>query len=1182
MRLLHISNGSFSLVERVGNDIPRYAVLSHTWGSDDDEVSSGDLMVGVCEYKPGWHKIKFCGQQAAKDGLDYFWVDTCCIQKISSAELTEAINSMFHWYQDAARCYVYLSDVSKKESAEDGGRTWASAFRDSRWFSRGWTLQELLAPRSVEFFSVEGTRLGDKKSLKNVLQDITGIDSDALQGIPLSRYSIPERMSWAAGRETKRPEDAAYSLLGIFDIHMPLIYGEGQHKALKRLQKELEGDYSTRLPIAVGASFDSHMQEHNAKCLADTRSDLLHHISNWAIDRTSKPIFWLNGMAGTGKSTVARTIARSFADQNQLGASFFFKRGESQLGNATRFFTTVATELMASMPEMRPGIKEALELDEFISEKTLKDQFEKLILKPLLRTSRHRAHRRIIVIDALDECERDEDIREILRLLFRIREMDTTFLRVFVTSRPELHIRLGFKQMSNGEYENIILHEIPEDVVKHDMKVLLRHEFAEMRKQRSLPSDWPSRIQIQALVDLSAPLFVFAASACRYIGDPKQNPRKRLETILTNRGAKASKLDETYLPILNLLFEAEDEDDKEQWIADFRAIVGSIVVLQDPLSINALANLLDVSKFDIGCRLDSLHSVFNIPDNENEPIRFLHLSLREFLVDPQKQGRSPLWIDKRKTNEEIATRCLHLMRSAKGLRRNICNLRLPSTLVHDVDSRDRNRNLPPELRYACCYWTHHLQESECTIRDGDVVHSFLQKHFIHWVEAMSLMGKSHMCNTILEQIISLVDVTRGSAILTFLRGAKHFVIMAQDIIKETVLQLYFSALVLAPDTSVIRKTFAHYTAQSATRLSSIEGEASDRSHLVKKSAAIQAVVFSHNGELIATASIDHKLQLWSAATGARQKTIEGHSDWISAVLFSPNDRTLASPSYDASISLWSTETDKHYTLRGHERAVNAITFTKDSEILVSVSDDMTIRLWDVHGGSLLRVLTGHVRAVNAIALSKDDSMLASASDDCTIRLWKKSTGTCRTVLYGHTNRVLTVVFSPCDRLLASTSTDRTIRVWNIQRGTCKHILTPETGWANPPIFSLNSKYIAAVSRDKTMRFFDVSRGKYRGTLNGFRDLSDWGTSAAPPQGEVSLRTPSRTPWSTMLPPEEMHRFTLFVAGKWVVYKGRHVMRLPEKCEQTCTAVKWNVICIGHASGEVTLLRFGEGEVRGVG
>lgn len=244
MRLLQVDeNSELSLTDDLIDNIPPYAILSHTWGQDYEEVDFKDLTTGPRKSKAGYKKLRFCVEQAARDGLQYVWVDTCCIDKSNSTELQEAINSMFAWYQNAAKCYVYLSDVSitkRKASDLSSEFTWEPAFRASRWFTRGWTLQELLAPASVEFFSRECTRLGDKRTLERQIHDITGIAVPALRGTPLSAFSVEERMSWAKTRQTKRTEDKAYSLLGIFNVHMPLIYSEGAENALYRLQEEIQ------------------------------------------------------------------------------------------------------------------------------------------------------------------------------------------------------------------------------------------------------------------------------------------------------------------------------------------------------------------------------------------------------------------------------------------------------------------------------------------------------------------------------------------------------------------------------------------------------------------------------------------------------------------------------------------------------------------------------------------------------------------------------------------------------------------------------------------------------------------------------------------------------------------------------------------------------------------------------
>ena len=228
MRLINVS--SMSVEEFIGRNIPPYGILSHTW--EGSEVSYDEMRVGTARSKEAFHKIEMTCKLASGDGLAYVWVDTCCIDKSSSAELTEAINSMFVWYRRATICYVYLSDL---ESSADV----STALKDCRWFSRGWTLQELIAPQKVNFHDQNWQFKGCKNRLLEEISGITGISSTVLEHLaPLSSITVAARLSWAAYRETTREEDAAYCLLGIFDVNMPLLYGEGA-KAFRRLQEEI-------------------------------------------------------------------------------------------------------------------------------------------------------------------------------------------------------------------------------------------------------------------------------------------------------------------------------------------------------------------------------------------------------------------------------------------------------------------------------------------------------------------------------------------------------------------------------------------------------------------------------------------------------------------------------------------------------------------------------------------------------------------------------------------------------------------------------------------------------------------------------------------------------------------------------------------------------------------------------
>ena len=229
-----LNTSTFQLHRFISENVPPYVILSHTWG--DSEVLFQDLGMPALHYRQckGFSKIENCCALARSDGWEYVWIDNCCIDQKSSADLSEAINSMYRWYKDAVVCYAYLADISVSVGRTDSP---GKKLRESRWFTRGWTLQELLASKFMTFYDRDWIDVGTKHSLRHLISDATGIDTSHL--FNPEPASAAAKMSWASARETTRPEDIAYSLLGLFDVNMPLLYGEGAAKAFERLQHEI-------------------------------------------------------------------------------------------------------------------------------------------------------------------------------------------------------------------------------------------------------------------------------------------------------------------------------------------------------------------------------------------------------------------------------------------------------------------------------------------------------------------------------------------------------------------------------------------------------------------------------------------------------------------------------------------------------------------------------------------------------------------------------------------------------------------------------------------------------------------------------------------------------------------------------------------------------------------------------
>ncbi|KAJ6571391.1 WD40-repeat-containing domain protein [Mycena capillaripes] len=815
-------------------------------------------------------------------------------------------------------------------------------------------------------------------------------------------------------------------------------------------------------------------------CMEGTRIDVVNEIVTRLTSSIAQPtqrVVMLSGPAGSGKSTIAKTVASTLArDKQILAASFFFSRDYTERKDIRFVPATIARQLADHNIAFERLLVKFLDNDRTgILSAEPRMQFQTLVVD-ILAQMPPSATPWVICLDALDECGQDRG-QVFLRWLSDSIAHIPAHVQFFLTGRPDVPSYLKLDKL-HPLMHNIILDEVDPITVERDIRLYVEQSLDGNRW--TTRESWKVRdTDVDEITRRASGLFVFAATAVRYIlaGLPQDHPQSSVDYLL--KGAALTDLEDLYHHIVNEAISWPAPSDQRAQDSRDRVmrILGTILQLFEPLDPDSLAELLHMDVDVIKRTLSPLSAVIRVPDVAGRTIQIIHLSFREFMTSGILHRRSDLVCGTEDQQCFVASNLIRIMQTQ--LKFNICDL--PTSYLPNIDMPKLQWRLatyiPGYLRYSCRYWADHLTG---TLFNSDIAQEaskFLFDKFLFWLEVLSLLGMVGYGPMALSKFIVW---TKDKFSVRFASDAKRFIAFFAPAIVRSAPHIYLSALALAPKESEITTRFhSQFPRLLAVKKGLVTKWPAIISVLEGHTNAVNSIACSPDGRHILSGSSDNTLRIWDAESGEELgQPLEGHTGWVNSVAFSADGKYCVSGSNDGTIRIWDVDSKEQVgqPLEGHTACVNSVSFSYGGKRLVSGSDDKTIRIWDTESGKQLgQPLKGHTDWVRSVAFSKNGENIVSGSDDGTIRIWDAQSGKeTRQPLKGHTGYVLSVAFSPDGKHIVSGTTGESVCIWDAESGEILgESLAGHTGYVLSAVFSPDGKHLAVASGKKIICVWDA-------------------------------------------------------------------------------------------------------------